>query len=50
MTLPERVQALVDDLIAALQISPRPSSLVIHLNDDGVVQVVTPSLTYRRKR
>lgn len=50
MTLPAQVQALADQLLAALRLPSdvRPESVEIHFAPDGVVTAVKPQLSYRR--
>lgn len=48
MILPRTVQTLVDQLVMQLGLqASRPSSVTIDLDDAGIVQKVTPELTYR---
>lgn len=51
MTLPLSVQTLVDQIVQQLGLQAcRPSSLRLDLDDQGLVQRVTPELTFRRKK
>lgn len=51
MSLPPRVQTLVDQIVQELQLQAlKPSALEINLDRDGVVQDVKPKLVYRRRK
>lgn len=51
VTLPPEVQTLADQMVRALNmLDCPPSSLCIHFDDKGLVQKVTPELTFRRKK
>lgn len=51
MSLPPRIQTLVDQIVQELNMQAcRPSAMRIDFDDHGLVQKVTPELTFRRKK
>jgi hypothetical protein len=51
VSLPPQVQSLVDQMIQALGMQAcRPTAIRIAMDNDGVVQVVTPEISYRRQK
>lgn len=51
MTLSDKVQTLVDQMVQELGMqSMRPSGLRIAFDDQGIVQCVTPEVTFRKQK
>lgn len=51
MSLPPQVQSLVDQLVNVLGMQAcRPSGIRIALDDHGMVQVVTPEVSFRAQK
>ena len=51
MSLPPQVQTLVDQIVQTLGMQAcRPTGIRIVLDDRGIVQMVTPELTFRAQK
>jgi hypothetical protein len=51
VSLPPRIQSLVDQMIQELGMQAcRPSGIKIALDDRGIVQVVSPEVTFRAQK